>query len=218
MNKNYDSFISKVFLLMTTALLTSGVVAYACSYIPALTKIVSEPMVNLTFVILELILVVAISAFIDRLENTILITLFYLYSFISGITFSSIFLRYELGSILGAFIGAMLMFAGCWMVKKMIKINVPLYSNLIVGALLGLIVVEIIAMFIPGLNPWVCALGIVIFLPLTIYDMKKMDYLYQNFSSKQEIDNVAIYCALELYLDIVNIMLRLLRLFGKKKD
>jgi len=217
MDRNYDNFISKVFMLMTCALLLTGGIAYVCSYIPALRHFVCEPAVLITALILELILVFVVGAKRDKLDSAAMTVLFFAYSAVSGVTFTSVFLVYELGSIFGAFLSAMLMFAGCWCLKKVVKVNVPTYRTVFLGALIGLLIAEVIAMFIPGISFVVCLLGIIIFLPLTIYDLKKMDYLYDNLTD-DEVYNTAIYCALELYMDIINITLKLLRFFGKKKN
>ena len=51
---------------------------------------------------------------------------------------------------------------------------------------------------------------------VTIYDMNKL----QRLSSEIDIDSnkAHIYCAMDLYLDFINIFLRILSLFGKRKD
>ena len=65
------------------------------------------------------------------------------------------------------------------------------------------------------LNP----ISIIIFLGLTAWDMqnlKKIYYYYEN--DYDALDKSAIYGALDLYLDFINIFLDLLRLFGKSRD
>ena len=55
-----------------------------------------------------------------------------------------------------------------------------------------------------------------VFFGLTVYDMNKVKQLQQD----PEIDQskVHIYCAMELYLDFINIFLRILSIFGKNRD
>ena len=60
-----------------------------------------------------------------------------------------------------------------------------------------------------------CIIGLIIFTLYVMYDMHKIKYLLNCFDDE---DNLAICMALELYLDFINIFLRLLQLFGKSKD
>ena len=50
---------------------------------------------------------------------------------------------------------------------------------------------------------------------VTVYDMNKI----KELSEEPDIDEnkLHIYCAMQLYLDFINIFLRLLSLFGKRK-
>ena len=55
-----------------------------------------------------------------------------------------------------------------------------------------------------------------VFFGLIIYDMATIRALKE--SEEFEEDKIAIYCAMQLYLDFINIFLRLLRLFAKRND
>ena len=56
---------------------------------------------------------------------------------------------------------------------------------------------------------------IIIFIGYTIYDVQKIKYL-ENSGLPQ--DNLAIYGALELYLDFINLFIHLLQIFGRRDD
>ena len=57
--------------------------------------------------------------------------------------------------------------------------------------------------------------GIIIFIVYIVYDMRKVEELYETLENK---DNIAIYGAFQIYLDFINILIRLLELFGKRND
>ena len=59
-------------------------------------------------------------------------------------------------------------------------------------------------------------LFIFIFAGYTIYDMRILKEL-SNYPSINQ-DKLYIYCAMELYIDFINIFIELLRIFGKHKD
>ena len=62
------------------------------------------------------------------------------------------------------------------------------------------------------------AIGVLIFAGLTVYDAQKIRQLMLNEETINEGNmKLALLGALSLYLDFINILLRLLSLFGKRK-
>ena len=84
-------------------------------------------------------------------------------------------------------------------------------------ALLGGIISTIINIFIKSetFDLATTLFMIVVFLGYIAYDINKVK---NNFRNIEDEDKLAIYGALELYLDFINLFLRLLRLFGKSND
>ena len=82
--------------------------------------------------------------------------------------------------------------------------------------LLGIIICSIINVFIgsEGFDTTLCIVGLVIFLVYTAYDIQKVKQLVGSIPE----ENLAIYGALQLYLDFINIFSKLLRFFGKDRD
>ena len=89
--------------------------------------------------------------------------------------------------------------------------------------LFGLIIVSIFNIFMKssGLEWIISIVGVVLFSLLTIYDTFKLKEQYLTFNSNYDTavtDNVAIFGALTLYLDFINLFLYLLRFFGNSRD
>ena len=57
---------------------------------------------------------------------------------------------------------------------------------------------------------------IFIFAGYTIYDMNMLRQLENDTSLPQE--KIYIYCAMQLYLDFINLFIRILSIFGKRND
>ena len=55
-----------------------------------------------------------------------------------------------------------------------------------------------------------------IFAGLTMYDMNKVKIMSEEYDIDQE--KVAIYGAMELYLDFINMFLRILEIVGRRND
>ena len=67
-------------------------------------------------------------------------------------------------------------------------------------------------------NIWMSAIGVLIFAGLTVYDAQKIRQLMLNEETINEGNmKLALLGALSLYLDFINLLLRLLSLFGKRK-
>jgi FtsH-binding integral membrane protein len=89
-------------------------------------------------------------------------------------------------------------------------------------ALIGLIIASIVNIFLNSSTLyWICTYaGVLIFTGLTAYDVQNIKRLCietegQGFEVTRK---VAIIGALNLYLDFINLMLYLLRIFGGKRD
>ena len=61
--------------------------------------------------------------------------------------------------------------------------------------------------------------AVVLFLAFTAYDVQNCQRFYFAYQHDQEmLEKASIYSALELYLDFINLFLRLLRYLGKRRD
>jgi len=86
--------------------------------------------------------------------------------------------------------------------------------------LIGLIIASLTNLFLKNamMDILLSITGIVIFVALTAYDTQKIkSYMLNAQEDRRLIGNIKIYGALTLYLDFINIFLKLLRLLGKGK-
>ena len=214
-----SKFFSKVYLWMFIGLLTSGVVAYYTAVTESMLYFVSR---YFTFIIiLELIVVIAFSALRRKVSPLVAKILFLVYSIISGITLSSIFLVYEIGSIGMVFLSSALMFGLLAIYGYVTKTSLTSLGKILLFALIAVVIMSIINMFIgnSSFSIFISIVSIVIFLGLTAYDMQKLKAVYNYYENDEaELSKASIYGALDLYLDFINIFLDLLRLFGKSRD
>ena len=170
-------------------------------------------LVYLVFAILELILVIVLSSRIRKLSPSTCKVMFLLYSFVSGLTFSSIFITYKMVSIMYVFLISALLFGIFALIGYKTKVDLTKFGTYLFMGLFATIIVSIINIFVGNqmLDIIISVVIILIFVGVTAYDIQKIKYL-SNSSIPEE--NLAIYGALELYLDFINIFLNLLRLFG----
>lgn len=167
-------------------------------------------------ILLEFGLVIFLSARIHKMSPTTAKIVFMLYSVVTGLTFSSIFIVYELQSILLIFLITAGIFGVFALLGYYTNIDLTKLGTFLFMALLGVIVCIIVNMFLGNstFDIVITCISIVIFLGYTAYDMQKIKMLINSSTS----ENIAIIGALELYLDFINIFLDLLNLFGKSND
>lgn len=213
-----NKIFGKTFFWMFLGLLGSGIIAWY-TYSSGL---IFNMMTDSTFVILlivELVAVLLFSLLFRKLPPTVVGILYFLYAMINGVTLSTVFAVYELDSILYLFIISALVFGALGLIGYKTNKNLSSWSPYITVFLIGGIVLSIINLFILKSTMIDLVLDwfiLALFCGVTIYDINKIKLLQNEPDINQE--KIHIYCAMQLYLDFINIFLRLLSLFGKQRD
>lgn len=214
-----SNFLSKVFLWMMIGLLISGGTAYLTYATPSITKFVYQ--FYILILLVELIVVISFTALRRKVSPSMAKLLFIIYSIVSGLTLSSIFIVYKLGSIGIVFLAAALMFGLMGIYGLTTKNDLSSFGKILIFALIAIIIMSVINIFVQNseFNIFICVVSILIFLGLTAWDLNNLKTIYRYYeSNEEELNKAAIYGALDLYLDFINIFLNLLNLFGKRND
>jgi FtsH-binding integral membrane protein len=133
-----------------------------------------------------------------------------------GLSFATIFVIYNMGSIVSAFMGGAILFAVMSGYGYFTKKDLSGLGSLLFIGLIAIIIASIVNIFIGStvMQMVISAIAILIFLGLTAYDTQQI-----REEVSMENDGIAeIRGALTLYLDFINLFLNLLQLFGEKKD
>jgi len=168
-------------------------------------------------IIAEIVVVIVLSARIRKMKPMTAKILFCLYSFITGLTFSSVFVVYQLTSIVYVFGITALIFLIFAAIGYFTKIDLTKLGIYLFMVLLGVIICSIINMFV-GSETFDFTLTIICLIVFIAYIAYDIQIIKRNLYLIEEEDNLAIYGALQLYLDFINIFLRLLRIFGNSRD
>lgn len=152
-----------------------------------------------------------------RLSAGLMLLLFVAFAVINGISFSTIFIVYPMGSIYLAFASASSIFAVMAIVGYTTDTDLTKLGNILYIGLIGIIIASVINFFVgSGLMDYVISIiGVAIFTGLTAYDTQKLKQIGESSeiglaSTKKR----AVFGALSLYLDFINLFLFLLRLLG----
>ena len=146
---------------------------------------------------------------------------FVLYSIINGLTLTPIFLIYTGTSIATVFLITAATFGISAFIGKVTKMDLSKFGSYLMMALIGLIVAGLVNLFMQNtmLDFWISVIGIVVFIGLTAYDVQKIKDMSTHMSGSDDeiVKKLAVIGALELYLDFINIFIKLLRLLGRSR-
>lgn len=215
--ENENNLIPKTFFWMFLGLLGTGIVAwYTYASGLFLDIIIGEYFPIL--LIAEVVVVLLFSFLFKKLPPTIVAILYFLYSMINGVNTSVIFVLFDLSSIVILFAVTASLFAGLALYGYKTKNDLTNWRTLLFGTLIAGIILSLINIFVGNstldlIVNWVILL---VFFGITVYDMNKIKLLQEIDTIHQ--DKLHIYCAMELYLDFINIFLRLLSIFGRRRD
>lgn len=217
-----SSFISKVYLWMALGLMVSAGGSLWILSTPALLKaIFTNNMLLIGLMVVEVGMVIWLSAAIRTMGAGLAKALFIGYSFLNGVTLASIFLVYTGASIVQTFLitaGTFFFFA---LYGATTKKDLTTVGNLAFMGLIGFLLASLVNSFLKSTAlMWVTTfIGIAVFLGLIAYDTQKLKALHAaGFESADMEKKIAIMGALTLYLDFINLFILLLRIFGRRRD
>ena len=168
--------------------------------------------------IVEVVVVLLFSFLFKKLSPVAVGILYFLYAAINGVTLSTIFVLFELNSIVYLFLGSAVLFGGLALVGYKTNADLSSWHTILFGVLIVGIILSLVNLFLGNtmldvILDWVILLT---FFGITIYDMNKIKNLAEEGIADD--DKLHIYGAMELYLDFINIFIRILALFGKRRD
>lgn len=206
---------------MFAGLLITLIVAISMYVTGAFIYVIRIPAWNFLLLAAELILVISLSARLEKMSVTTAKSMFFLYSAVNGIVFSLYFLMFDLLSLWIAF-GITAMFFGVMaLIGYFGNINFSALRPFMTGGLIFLFVFWLLAMFIDlsAFETMVCGVGIFLFLIITAYDAKKIQAYYAYYGQNSEMAaKASVFSALQLYLDFINLFIYILRFVGNRKD
>ena len=208
----YQSTMTKVYGWMTIALIISAVVGIMIAGNGYLLAMCITTPLHWIFAIAEFVIVCVLSAKVRTLSDMTAKILFVIYAILNGVTFGLLFAVYGLGTVGYAFLITAITFAVMSAYGYFTKTDLSSFGNLFMMALVGIIIATIVNFFIGSTRFYyiLSYITIAVFIGLIGYDTQKIKYYVSN-----GVRNAAILGALELYLDFINIFIRVVRIVAK---
>ena len=214
------TLLKSVYLQMAAALSVTGIVAYFLSQSPAFWQTLStNPSLIWITLIAQFGLVIWLSARIYRMSMGTATVLFILYSVLMGVTMSSIFMVYTMSSIASTFFITAGTFLAMSIIGFVTRLDLSRIGSILLMALIGLIIASVVNIFLHSETLyWIVSFaGVLIFVGLTAYDTQKIKEMVANYGVADDMGHkLALFGALTLYMDFVNLFLHLLRILGNR--
>lgn len=207
---------TRVFTWMVIGLAITAITAYiALSTNAVISMILSGTFY--AFIIAELILVIFLSSRVYKMKFATAAIFFCIYAIINGITISAVIFFFETTAVVAAFGVTAGMFAAISLYGYITKKDLTTMGSIAMMALFGLIIASVVNIFMrsSGLDMIITYAGVLIFVALTAFDVQRIKIQSQE---NPGFENLAIAGALTLYLDFINLFLKILRLMGSRRN
>ena len=216
---------NKVYGLMSVAMVVTAGVAWAVGSSEQLFSILRNPVTGSMTILgwvamfLPLGMVFAFGALINRMSAAAAQLFFYAFAAAMGLSLAWIFQVFTGVSVASTFLITAIAFAGLSLYGYTTKRDLSAMGTFLMMGLIGLIIASLVNIFMQSsmLEFAISAVGVLIFVGLTAYDTQKIKEQYAAAWGTDTAEKVAIFGALSLYLDFVNLFQFLMSFLGQRR-
>lgn len=219
-SSSYDpalrDYMVKVYNLMSIALVISGAVAFLIANSPALLQAIYGTPLKWIVAFAPLGFVIFFSAKMNSLSAQQAKTYLWIFAGLMGASLSSIFIVYTMHSLARVFFITAAVFGSMSIYGYTTKKDLTSLGSFAMMGLIGIIIASLVNLFLqsPALHYATSFIGVFVFIALTAYDTQTIKRQYYAFGGN---DKAAIFGALKLYMDFINLFIMLLQFFGDRR-
>lgn len=215
-------YVSRTYGWMFLGLLLTGVISLMiASSEAAIQTILGNQWMFIGVLIAQFGIVMGLSMSYQKLSSAAAVLGFLAYSALTGVTFSVVFLVYTMTSVAQVFMITAGMFGGLALFGTVTKRDLTGMGAFVGMGLWGIILVGIVNMFVrsQSLSMGLSVVSVIVFAGLTAYDAQRIRAMaYQStLGNSEEGDKSAVFSALMLYLNFINLFWALLQLLGDRR-
>ena len=217
-----NALMRSVYTWMTLALAITGLTAmYMAKSLTFINAMTQNSILFWGILIAEVVLVMYMTARINKISFTTATLLFIAYSILNGVTLSVLFLVYTMSSIATTFFVTAGTFGVMAVFGYITKKDLTRIGSLCIMGVIGIIIASVVNMFLHNsmMDMIISYGGVLLFIGLTAYDAQKIKRLLSgdDIEVNESTQKIALLGALTLYLDFINLFIYLLRILGDRK-
>jgi FtsH-binding integral membrane protein len=211
-----NTAMSRVYGHMGLAVLTSMIVSFLIGTSPALMTFFFTGAMKWIVIFAPLVVVLAVSFAWERFSQRALTFFLHGFAALMGLSFATIFVAFNMGSIVSAFMSAAVLFGVMSVYGYFTKKNLDTIGQYLFVGLVAIVIASIVNIFIGSslFQMVISAMAVIVFLGLTAYDTQKI----RELVSVDTDGRAEVMGALTLYLDFINLFLSLLQIFGGRRE
>lgn len=210
----------RIYNYMGLGLIITGLVAFIVGTTPALyVPIFSSPL-KWVVMLAPLAFVFFFSFKLQTMSASAAQMTFWAFCAVMGLSLASVFLVFTGASIARTFFIAATMFGATSLYGYVTKRDLAKFGSFLIMGLIGVMIASIVNIFLgsSALQFAVSVIGIIVFVGLTAWDTQNIKEQYaENFDQESQ-QKLAVFGALSLYLNFVNIFQLLLSLTGQREE
>lgn len=209
----------RVYNYMALGLVITGAVAFIVGTTPALYVPIFSTPLKWVVMLAPLAFVLFFSFRIQSMSASAAQSMFWAFCAVMGLSMASIFLVFTGTSIARTFFIAATMFGATSLYGYTTKRDLSQFGSFLIMGLIGVVIASVVNIFLGStmLQFIVSVVGILVFVGLTAWDTQSIKEQYaDNFDAESQ-QKLAVFGALSLYLNFVNIFQLLLNLTGERE-
>ena len=213
------SYMLRVYNYMGLGLVVTGLVAFFVASTPALyVPIFSSPL-KWVVMLAPLAFVMLFSFKMQTMSASGAQAMFWAFCAVMGLSLASVFLVFTSTSIARTFFIAATMFGATSLYGYVTKRDLSKVGSFLMMGLIGVVIASIVNIFLgsSALQFAISVIGIVVFVGLTAWDTQNIKEQYAENIDQESSQKMAVFGALSLYLNFVNIFQLLLNFTGERE-
>ena len=213
------NFMLQVYNYMTFALALSGLVSIGVSMVPALMAAIWGTPLKWVVMFAPLVMSRGFMFLVERMSSSTAKIFLFAFAAAMGLSLSSIFAIYKMGSIIHVFFISAATFGAASLYGYTTKKDLTNMGSFFIMGALGLVIAGVVNVFLQSsaFAFVISVLAVLVFTGLTAYDTQQIKQTYDD-AEGDEREKAGVIGALMLYLDFINIFVHMLQLLGDKKE
>jgi len=210
----------RVYNYMALGLVVTGAVAFIVGTTPALYVPIFTTPLKWVVMLAPLAFVFFISFRFETMSASTAQTMFWAFCAVMGLSLASIFLVFTGTSIARTFFIASAMFGAMSLYGYTTKRDLSQFGSFLMMGLIGVVIASLANLLLASsaLQFLISIIGIIVFTGLTAWDTQNIKEQYAEHLDSASQQKLAVFGALSLYLNFVNIFQLLLQLTGDRES
>jgi FtsH-binding integral membrane protein len=209
----------RVYNVMAAGLVLTGLVAFAVAATPALSAAIFGTPLKWVAMLAPLAFVMFFSFRIERMSAAAAQTAFWAFAAVMGVSLASVFLVFTGASIARTFFIAAAMFGATSLYGYTTGRNLAQFGSFLIMGLIGVVIASLVNLFLASsaLQMIISVAGVIVFTGLTAWDTQSIKAQYAHHHDQEAAGKLAVFGALSLYLNFVNLFQMLLNFTGERE-